>query len=215
MSTQPGSESLWSRMMSFRKSQDVGAYAESHLRLMIQKLMRHKLAQISLIVLLVMYLLALFGDMIAPQGLDKYDSEHLNSRPSKLHMVDAQGKFHPNPFVYGLKSARDPVTLRKQFVEDTEQMYPVKWFVSGAEYKFLGLIPGNIHLFGVEDPGRLFLFGTDAMGRDLFSRIILGSQVSLTIPLVGVGISFALGLILGGDIRLLRRSRRQCDSTDY
>jgi peptide/nickel transport system permease protein len=115
-----------------------------------------------------------------------------------LRWIDAEGKFHLRPFVYKLKSGRDPVTLRKMYVDDTQVKYPIKLFVEGESYKFLGLIPTNKHLFGVDNPGKVFLLGTDGMGRDLFSRIVLGSRISLSIPLVGVTISFVLGIAIGG-----------------
>ncbi|WP_080839411.1 ABC transporter permease [Cohnella massiliensis] len=172
--------------------------AASHWRLMYRELKRHRLARISLIVLAALYLMALLGNFIAPQGLESYSSEYMNSAPTKIRFVDAEGKFHLQPFVYGLKSERDPETLRKRFVEDPSQTYPIKLFVRGESYSFLGLFETNVHLFGVDEPGRLFLFGTDGMGRDLFSRVVLGSQVSLTVPLVGVAISFVLGLLIGG-----------------
>lgn len=172
--------------------------AASQWRLMARKLSKHKLARISLIVLSLMYLMALFGDFLAPQGLDSYDSQYMNSKPTRLHWVDPEGKWHLRPFVYGAKSGRDPETLRKIFVEDKENMYPLRFFVEGRSYKFAGLIPSRVHLFGVDAPGRIFLFGTDGMGRDLFSRVVLGSQISLTIPLLGMAISFILGLLIGG-----------------
>ncbi|MBJ6362759.1 ABC transporter permease [Paenibacillus sp. GCM10012307] len=197
MKTMFGDFNRWTQLFRPKKQQET-YYAASHWRLMIRKLMKHKLAKASLIVIGLMYFIALFGNFIAPQGLDKYDSVYLNSKPTLIRFVDTDGKFHFRPFVYGMKSDRDPVTLRKLFVVDTTVKYPVKFFVKGEEYKLLGLIPSTTHLFGVEEPGRLFLFGTDGMGRDLFSRIVLGSQVSLTIPLVGVGISFILGLVIGG-----------------
>jgi peptide/nickel transport system permease protein len=202
MKTRFSGSTVWSNLLWSKRNAAVNReesyYAASHWRLMIRKLMKHKLARVSLFLLTFMYLLALFGNFIAPQGLDSYDSVNLNSRPSKLHWIDAENKFHFVPFVYGLKSERNPETLRKIFVEDSERKYAIQFFVTGAEYKFLGLIPSNKHLFGVEAPGKFFMFGTDGMGRDLFSRIVLGSQVSLTIPLVGVSISFILGLFIGG-----------------
>ncbi len=170
----------------------------SQWRLIYLKFKRHKLARISMYVLGFLYLVALFAQFIAPYGLQSYDSKYVNASPMSVRFVDAEGKFHLRPFVYELKSARDPETMRKIFVADTEKRYSLQFFVKGEEYKFLGLIPTTMHLFGVEEPGRLFLLGTDAMGRDLFSRIVLGSQISLSIPLVGVGISFVLGLIIGG-----------------
>ncbi|TVX96465.1 ABC transporter permease [Cohnella terricola] len=170
----------------------------SQWKLIYMKFKRHKLARISLIVLGVLYFVALFAQFIAPYSLQSYDSKYVNAPPMTLRFVDADGKFHLRPFVYELKSARDPDTMRKIFVSDTEKRYALKWFVQGEEYKFLGMFKTKLHLFGVEQPGRLFMFGTDAMGRDMFSRIVLGSQISLSIPLVGVGISFVLGLIIGG-----------------
>ncbi len=172
--------------------------AVSHWRLMCRELKRHKLARVSLIILAVLYLVALLGRFIAPQGLESYSSEYMNSAPSKVRFIDAEGKFHLQPFVYGLKSERDPETLRKRFVEDASQIYPIKLFARGESYSVFGLFDTDVHLFGVDEPGRLFLFGTDGMGRDLFSRVVLGSQVSLTVPLVGVSISFVLGLLIGG-----------------
>ncbi|MCR4627758.1 MAG: ABC transporter permease [Treponema sp.] len=176
---------------------DESYYLASQWELMGRKLIKHKLAKLSLYILGILYLGAIFAGFIAPQGLTDYDSQTMNSQPTKIHLWDTEKKFH-GPFVYGLKSQRDKVTMRKVYVEDTEKIYKVKFFVKGEKYRILGIIPSNIHLFGAEEGGRVFLMGTDSMGRDLFSRLILGSQVSLTIPLVGAGISFILGIILGG-----------------
>ncbi|CAM3224403.1 ABC transporter permease [Paenibacillus lupini] len=177
---------------------DKDANYSSQWRLMYVRFKKHKLARISLIVLALLYAGALFAQFLAPYGLENYDSKYVNASPMKLRFVDTEGKFHIRPFVYGLKSGRDPETMRKIFTADTKKKYPLQLFVKGERYKFLGLIPSSTHLIGVEEPGRLFLLGTDSLGRDLFSRILLGSQVSLSIPLVGVGISFVLGLIIGG-----------------
>lgn len=150
-------------------------YYSSQWRLMYKKFKKHKLARVSLIFLLVLYVVALFAPFIAPQGSLSYDSQYINTAPMAIRWIDAEGKFHlQNSFVYGLKSSRDPVTLRKMYVDDTQVKYPVKLFVEGESYKLWGIIPTNKHLFGVDPPGKLFLFGTDGMGRDLFSRIVLG-----------------------------------------
>ncbi|NQX64762.1 ABC transporter permease [Paenibacillus alba] len=170
----------------------------SQWRLIYLRFKKHKLARISLFALALLYAVALFAQFIAPYGLQSYDSKYVNVSPMGIRFIDAEGKFHIKPFVYDLKSERDPQTMRKIFVPDTEKRYPLQLFVQGEKYKFLGLIPTSTHLIGVEEPGRVFLLGTDGMGRDMFSRIVLGSQISLSIPLVGVGISFVLGLIIGG-----------------
>ncbi|BFT73673.1 MULTISPECIES: ABC transporter permease [Paenibacillus] len=170
----------------------------SQWRLMYRRLKKHKLARISLAILACFYVAALFAQFIAPYGLQSYDSKYVNAPPVKVSFKDADGQFHLRPFVNELKSGRDPVTLRKIFVQDENVRHPVRFFVEGETYRFLGLFSTNIHLFGVDAPGRIFLFGTDGMGRDLLSRVFLGSQVSLSIPLIGVSISFVLGLFIGG-----------------
>jgi peptide/nickel transport system permease protein len=177
-------------------SKDV--HYSSQWRLMYLRFKKHKLARISLFVLGFLYAVAIFAQFIAPYGLQSYDSKYVNAPPMTLRFVDADGKFHIKPFVYELKSTRDPDTMRKIFAPNKEQRYSLQFFAQGERYKFLGLIPTSTHLFGVEKPGRLFMLGTDGLGRDLFSRIVIGSQVSLSIPLVGVAISFILGLIIGG-----------------
>jgi len=173
-------------------------YTASQWKLMWRKLKKHILARISFIVLLILYLQALFAQFIASQGLTSYDSKYMNCPPTIIRWFDKKGKFHFRPFVYGLKVKRNPETLRKIYTINIEKKYPVRFFVRGEEYRFLGLIKTDLHLFGVDNPGKLFLFGTDSMGRDLFSRILLGSQISLTIPLVGILISFVLGISIGG-----------------
>ncbi|MGG1554592.1 ABC transporter permease [Paenibacillus ferrarius] len=173
-------------------------YYSSQWRLIYQRLKKHKLARISLIILACFYLVAIFAQFIAPYGLQSYDSKYVNAPPTKLSFKDAEGNFHLRPYVNELKSGRDPVTLRKVFVQDEKLRHPVRFLVKGETYKFLGLFSTRVHLFGVDEPGRLFLFGTDGMGRDLLSRVVLGSQISLSIPLIGVSISFVLGLFIGG-----------------
>ncbi|WP_231686993.1 ABC transporter permease [Bacillus sp. JCM 19034] len=181
-----------------RKKQMDSVHIDSQWSLIFKKLKKHKLARISLIILFTLYGAALFGQFIAPYGLQSYDSEYMNAPPTQIHFFDEDGTFHLRPFVYGLTSSRDPETLRNVIVEDTSVKYPIQFLVSGETYRFLGLFETNLRLFGVEAPGQIFLFGTDGTGRDLFSRIILGSQISLSIPLVGVAISFVLGVIIGG-----------------
>lgn len=196
MKTMPIAEKRTMTLFKRKKIND--ANYSSQWSLIYRRLKKHKLARISLFILALFYIAAIFAQFIAPYGLESYDSKYVNAPPAKMSFKDAEGKFHILPLVYDLKSGRDPVTLRKVFVHDEKVRYSVKFFVEGETYKFLGVIPTHTHLFGTDDPGRIFIFGTDGMGRDLFSRIVLGSQISLSIPLLGVSISFAIGLMLGG-----------------
>jgi peptide/nickel transport system permease protein len=185
-------------MALFKKKvkNDEDYYLASQWTLMGRKLRKHKLAIFSLWILGFLYTVALFGNFIAPSDLTAYNSKCTNSPPSKIHLFH-EGKF-VGPHIYGLDMERDPVTKRKSYVEDKEEMYKIKFFTHGVEYKWFGIFKSDIHLFGVDEGGTILLLGADSMGRDLFSRIILGSQISLTIPFAGTAISFILGILLGG-----------------
>lgn len=170
-------------------------YSASQWQLMLKKLSRHRLAQISLVLLAALYIAAVFANFIAPYSLGSYDAEYVNAPPTRIHFF--HGDEFIGPFVYGLAFERDPTTLRPIFVENLDQIHRLQFFTTGEEWSFLGIFSSNLHLFSAEGGGRVFLFGTDSLGRDLFSRILLGAQVSLSIPLIGVAISFVLGIVIG------------------
>jgi peptide/nickel transport system permease protein len=166
-------------------------------RLMWLRFKRNRLAVIGGVYLILMYLGAIFAGFIAPYDPTTVNSQYVSMAPHGLNFVDTEGNFHPIPFVYGLKSAVDPATFRRTFEIVPEEKYPLQFFVRGAEYTILGFIRTDIHLFGVEEPGKIFLFGTDSQGRDIFSRVWYGAQVSLSVGLFGVFLTLLFGSILG------------------
>ncbi len=159
----------------------------------------NRLALLGGVFLLIAYLTIILAEFVAPYDPRGRDAGRIMAKPTVPRFVDAEGRFHLRPFIYPIVMKRNPVTLRRTFDEDRSIRVPLGLLVEGDEYRLLGLIPGRIHLFGTLDPGhKVLLMGTDRMGRDLFSRIIAGGRVSLSIGLVGIALSVTLGILIGG-----------------
>jgi peptide/nickel transport system permease protein len=177
---------------------DDKVYVASQWQLMWWKFRKHKLAIAAAFAVFALYLVALLAEPLAAYNPEAQDVRHAYRPPTPVRFIDAEGKAHLRPFVYGTKQKRDLETLALVYTDDTSTLYPIHFLVKGYPYKLWSFIPGDIHLFGVEDPGRVLLFGADAQGRDLFSRVVYGTRLSMTIGLVGVTLSFVLGILLGG-----------------
>ena len=174
-----------------------GGHEGSHIRspawLFWRQLKRSPLAVVGGVLLALLYGMALLAPFLAPYAESDIDRERFFHPPTPLHFRDAGGRWHAQPFVYGSRAGTD-----QSYAVDRSQRYPVRLFVKGVRYRLLGLLPGDRHLFGVAPPGRIFILGADDTGRDVWTRLLFGSQVSLTVGIVGIVISFTLGLLLGG-----------------
>lgn len=182
---------------SVHSNEKTSAAGLSQWQLMYRKFKRNRMAVAGIVILALLYMGAILAEFIAPYNLETSHSKYLKAPPQLPRFVDEDGKFHLRPFVYGVERKLDMKTFKTTYVVNTEKMYPIHFFVRGDRYKFWGLFWTDVHLFGVEDPGKIFLFGTDKNARDLFSRVIYGSRVSLTVGLVGVFLSMILGSLLG------------------
>jgi peptide/nickel transport system permease protein len=175
-------------------------YVAPYWKLMWWRFRKHKMALVSVAILVVFYFIGIFCEFVAPYDPGEYFIKYKLAPPSKVHIRDAEGNFHW-PFVYKTIRDRDPETMRNLYTEDTETRYPVQFFVRGTEYKMWGLFTTDLHLFGLPVPQEeqgIFLVGADRLGRDMFSRLCFGARISLSIGLVGVFLSLTLGVILGG-----------------
>ena len=171
-------------------------YLASQWLLMWWKFKRHRVAVVSGIILLAMYASTLATEMLVPYNLHTRHTDFIYASPQSVHWVHDGG--FVGPFVYKLKKTLNMETLRRDYTEDTSRPYPVRFFCSGDPYAFWGMIDMSFHLACPAEGATLFLLGTDRLGRDVLSRIFHGARISLTIGLLGIAISFALGLIIGG-----------------
>jgi len=171
-------------------------YLASQWQLMWWKLRRHRLAVACGILLLLMYGSVLISEILAPYDLHSRHTDYIYAPPQSVHLMH-DGEF-VGPFVYGWTYRLDMQTLQRQYGEDRSQVHPLRFFCLGDQYRFWGVIPGRFHVVCPPEDVPLFLLGTDRLGRDMLSRIIYGARISLTIGLIGISISFSLGLVIGG-----------------
>jgi peptide/nickel transport system permease protein len=170
-------------------------------KLMWWRFRKHKLAMVSGVVVIIIYLIAVFAEFLAPYSSVSYQADCKNMPPQRLRFIRTgeDGKKIFGPYVYGYTMTINPQSLRRQFVLDTGKIYPVKFFVPGEPYKMWGIFKASRHLISPTDGNMpMYLFGGDSLGRDLFSRVIHGTRVSMSIGLIGVIISLFLGILLGG-----------------
>ena len=167
---------------------------QSPARIFWRQLRKSPLAIIGGVVLIAMYAMALLAPFLAPYSQEEMDRQRYFHPPQSLRWVGKDG-FRLRPFVRSTNLV-NPGAF--EYGETADAEYPVRFFVRGGSYSLLGVFESNVHLFGVDAPGRIYLLGTDSFGRDLLSRLLYGSQISLTVGIVGIIISFALGLVLGG-----------------
>jgi peptide/nickel transport system permease protein len=179
-----------------KASTDERYYYASQWELIMWRFSRHKLAVISTVLLVILYLLAIFAEFVTPYSPDTRFENMQQAPPTTIHWIKPNGGGF-GPYIYGMTKKLDTKTFKYNFTENTSEIHPIQLFIAGDPYKLWGLIPSNIHLFGVNG-APLILFGSDRLGRDLFSRTIDGGRISLSIGLVGVFLSFMLGVVLGG-----------------
>ncbi len=183
---------------------DLGDLSRSQSRTTViwQQFRKHKIALVGGSFLILMYIVTIFAGFLAPYGINEYRRFPITQYhpPTKIHWTNFETGKLVRPFVYVTKSQRDPKTRQRVYIEDTSKRYPIKFFVRRPEasYKILGLFKSDLHLFGVDEPARIFLWGTNNLGKDVFSRVLYGGQVSLTIGILAVWVAFFLGLFFGG-----------------
>lgn len=169
-------------------------------QLMWWRFRRHKVALIGGVMTICLYLIAIFAEFLAPFPKDVYNARYTYAPPQALHLFERTDQgLRFRPFVYDYKVTVDPSAMRRVFVPDTSRKHYVALLVKGAPYKLLGIFSTDRHLIGpLEQEAPMFLLGADRMGRDLSSRIVYGTRISMSIGLVGVALSLFLGILLGG-----------------
>jgi peptide/nickel transport system permease protein len=180
----------------------VGSQAiASQWRLMWWQFRRHRLAVASAIALMLIYLVAAFCEFVAPFDPTAFTPRYTYAPPQSVHLFDRDqaGSLVFNPHVNGFKVTFDKAALRRIFIIDPEVEYPIGFFVRSEPYRLWGIFTLEHRLIGPVNQGDpMYLLGADRLGRDLLSRIVYGTRISMSIGLIGVALSLLLGIILGG-----------------
>lgn len=197
---QPGTDTV----DSSRHVTDIQSPAEpdrqdiaSQWKLMWWRFKRSPLAVVGLVMVVLIYLVALFAPFLASFESTEFKAQYTYAPPQRLHLF--KDGWELSPWVTGYSTEVDPESLRRTYTVDPSKRVDVEFFVSGHEYNLFGFIPMDTHLIRPADPSEpMFLLGSDQNGRDVFSRLIYGTRISMTIGLVGVALSLFLGILLGG-----------------
>ena len=198
--TEPSTE-LPPEETQFVASAGASAAVAGQWTLMLWKFRRQKVAMASLVVVLLLYLVAILAEFLAPYDVDMTRPQYTYAPPQgiSLFVTTPDGGWRFQPHASGYKIVVDQEAMRRTFVVDPEQIVPIGLFVTGQSYKLWGLFESNLHFIGPTNPAdTVYLLGSDRIGRDVFSRLIYGTRISMSIGLVGVVISLALGVFLGG-----------------
>ena len=167
------------------------------LKEIIKGIYKDKFARIAFLVLAFIYFCLFFADIIAPYTKDYTDRQLSYVPPSPIFTIDENGKFS-RPYTYNYKREYDAELMQTVFKLDRSKKYYLKFFARGEEYDFLGVIPMDRHLVTVDSDGRLYLLGGDINGRDVFSRLLFGGRISMTIGFLALLVLFPIGLLYGG-----------------
>lgn len=176
---------------------DEDFFIASQWQLMRWKFYKHKVAVVCLIILALFYLAAIFCEFVAPNDPHKRDSSRIYSPVQKIHFFGKDG-FHLRPFVYGFKPNQLDENWTRQYEQDETMVIPIRFFAKGAPYRLWGIIPSDRHLFCGENGQPVYLLGADHFGRDMLSRVIYGSRVSLSVGIIGIFLSLIIGCVVGG-----------------
>lgn len=166
-------------------------------RKLFQRLFKDRIAFFALVVLIALYLCVALADIIAPYSESHFDRSLAKAPPTQIYMQDENGGFSW-PYVLKYTMQYNPETFSQEFTPDLSHKYYLRFFTTGEPYRLFGLIPGNFRLFGVDAPAQISLLGNDINGRDVFSRMLYGGQISLTIGFLSLFIVFPIGMVYGG-----------------